>query len=91
MRTFPRALRDAGLASAVALVLGIPLVGLRVFPAGPEGLEVEGRWTALAIGVAAVFAGRLLLSFMRLPAAAAAALRAGTGAAAAGLDRKSVV
>ena len=87
MRTLPKALRDAGLASAVALVLGIPLVGLRVFPSGPEGLAVEGRWTVLAIGVAAVFAGRLALSVVRLPAAASAALRAGAGAAAAGFGR----
>ena len=88
-RGLPPALRDAGLAAFVALVLGVPLVGLRLAPAGPGGLEVDARWLALAIGVAAVFAGRLALSTLRPPPSAAAAVRSAAGAAGGRLRRFS--
>ncbi len=64
-RRLPAMLRDAGLGALVALILGIPLIGLRLSSAGAAGLEVQGRWQALAVGVAAVFAGRLLLALWR--------------------------
>ena len=84
-RPLPAALRESALAAVIAFLLGIPLIGLRVSPAA-GGLAVESRWTALAIGVAAVFAGRFLLSVLRVPRPAAAAL-APAGAAVAAFGR----
>ena len=58
------ALRDAGLAAFVALVLAIPLVGFRaVDTGGPLGLDT--RFDAVAIGVAVVFLGRLAIAIRR--------------------------
>jgi len=55
------ALRDAGLAALVALVLAIPLVGFQaVDTGGPLGLAMRFDW--VAAGVAAVFLGRLGLA-----------------------------
>jgi branched-chain amino acid transport system permease protein len=57
------ALRDAGLAAFVALVLAIPLVGFKaVDTGGPLGLEQ--RWDWVAGGVIVVFVGRLALSLL---------------------------
>jgi branched-chain amino acid transport system permease protein len=54
------ALRDAGLAAFVALVLAIPLVGFKaVDTGGPLGLEMRFDW--VAGGVIAVFLGRLAI------------------------------
>ncbi len=88
-RNLPALLRDAGLAALVALVLGIPLIGLRVFPSGPGAFAVESRWTALAIGVAAVFVGRIALSTLGWARPATAAFGAGAGRAGAVLRRFS--
>ena len=51
---------DALGAAFVALVLALPLVGLRTVD-DPQGLHIATRWDWVAIGVAAVFVGRLLL------------------------------
>ena len=59
---FPARLKDALAAAAVAFVLAVPLVGLHTVDQGGM-LGIETRWDWLAIGVAAVFAGRLLMSF----------------------------
>ena len=53
-------LRDAGWVAFVGLILGIPLVGLTTVDVGGR-LGVETRFGLLAVAVAAVFAGRLLL------------------------------
>ena len=57
------ALRDAGIAALVALGLFVPLVGLRtdVGTMG-GGLMLRTRWADVAILVALVFGGRLLLN-----------------------------
>ncbi len=54
-------LKDAGIAGAVALALALPLIGFRTVD-DPAGLGIETRFDWVAIGVAAVFVGRLLLS-----------------------------
>jgi branched-chain amino acid transport system permease protein len=56
--------RDAALAASVALVLAIPLVGLQTIEVN-AALSIRTRWDWVAIGVATVFAGRLLLRVAR--------------------------
>ncbi|HSK30383.1 MAG TPA: high-affinity branched-chain amino acid ABC transporter permease LivM, partial [Candidatus Limnocylindria bacterium] len=53
-------LREASLAALVALVLAVPIVGLRTVSAY-GGLAIESRWRWVAICVAAVFVGRILM------------------------------
>ena len=53
-------LKDAALAALVALVLAIPLVGLQTVEIN-TALTIRTRFAWVAVGVAAVFAGRLLL------------------------------
>ena len=57
-------LRDAGLSALVALGLFCVMIGLRLVPTD-NGLELIHRWRALAIVVAAVFVGRLLMLLWR--------------------------
>jgi branched-chain amino acid transport system permease protein len=54
------ALRDAGLSALVALGLFVALIGLHLVPTD-RGLTLVGRPWALAITVAVVFVGRLLI------------------------------
>ena len=54
------ALREAVAAAFVALVLSVPLAGLKTVQE-IGGLALETRWSWVAIAVAAVFVGRLLL------------------------------
>jgi len=58
------ALKEAGIAAFVALVLAVPLIGL-VTVQEPGGLVVRSRWPWVGIAVAGVFLGRLLLSLVR--------------------------
>ena len=53
-------LRDAGWVAFVALVLGIPLIGLTTVDAGGR-LEVATRFGMLALFVAVAFIGRIAL------------------------------
>jgi branched-chain amino acid transport system permease protein len=55
------AVKDAFLAALVALGLAAPLIGLKTVQAS-SGLILEHRWGVVAIGVVAVFLGRLLLN-----------------------------
>lgn len=55
------ALKDAGLAGFVALMLALPLVGFRTVEVG-TGLSLETRFDWVAYGVIAVFIGRLILN-----------------------------
>ena len=57
---WPKLLRDAGLAAAVALLLGIPLVGFQTIEIN-AALGIGTRFGWVAIGVAAVFVARLAL------------------------------
>ena len=52
--------KDAALAAMVALVLAVPLVGFQAVEVN-AALTIRTRFDWVAIGVAAVFAGRLLL------------------------------
>jgi branched-chain amino acid transport system permease protein len=54
------ALKDAGLAALVAFGLAAPMMGLRTVP-GQGGLTLVPRFDTVAMAVAAVFVGRLLL------------------------------
>lgn len=54
--------RDAAVAAAIALLLGIPMIGLTTVDQG-GALRVQTRWPWLAVFVAAVFCGRLLLRY----------------------------
>jgi branched-chain amino acid transport system permease protein len=58
---FPAALRDAFVAALIALGLATPIMGL-VTVQTRDGLAVEQHWDRVAIAVAIVFAGRLLLN-----------------------------
>ena len=60
---FLGALREAGLAAFVALVLAAPLVGFETVQ-GQSGLLLRSRWTWVAVAVAAVFVGRLALALL---------------------------
>jgi branched-chain amino acid transport system permease protein len=53
-------LTDAAVSALVALGLFVALIGLRLVPTD-NGLALQQRWGLLAVVVAAVFAGRLLL------------------------------
>ena len=57
-------LREAALTALVALILAVPMVGLRTVSA-PGGLAIETRWWWVAIGVAGVFFGRIGLILVR--------------------------
>jgi branched-chain amino acid transport system permease protein len=56
--------KDAALAATVALVLAIPLVGFQTVEVN-AAVAIQTRFDWVAIGVGAVFAGRLLLGMMR--------------------------
>ncbi|PPR36676.1 MAG: hypothetical protein CFH35_00690 [Alphaproteobacteria bacterium MarineAlpha9_Bin5] len=56
-------LKEAGLASLVALVLALPLIGFRTVGGG-DGLSFEFRWEALVVSVVIVFLGRSLVTAM---------------------------
>lgn len=56
-------LRDAGWIAFVALILGIPLIGFTTVDVGGK-LAVQTRFGLLAVAVAVVFAGRLLLRWL---------------------------
>jgi branched-chain amino acid transport system permease protein len=58
---WPARLKDAALAAAVAAALAFPLIGFRTVDAA-VGLGIETRFDWVALGVAAVFLGRLFLS-----------------------------
>jgi branched-chain amino acid transport system permease protein len=60
----PGALREAGLAAFVALLLAVPLVGFKLAD-GLRGLLIETRFDWVAWGVAAVFFGRLAMALGR--------------------------
>jgi branched-chain amino acid transport system permease protein len=64
-----KVLKDCVMASLVMLALAVPIIGLRTVPA-PQGLAIEPRWTYVAIAVAVVFVGRLLLNIWWLQRAA---------------------
>jgi len=55
-------LRDAGWVAFVALILGIPMIGLTTVDAGGR-LEVATRFGMLALFVAVAFAGRIVLRY----------------------------
>jgi len=59
--SLPNAVRDAAVAAAVALVLAGPIIGLRTESA-IGGLSLTQNWPTVAIIVAVVFFGRLLLN-----------------------------
>jgi branched-chain amino acid transport system permease protein len=61
---WPAALKECLAAAFVALVLFLPLVGMQTVR-GDAGLALNFRFGWVAIGVAAVFAGRLLLVALR--------------------------
>ena len=61
---WPAALKECLAAAFVALVLFLPLVGMQTVRA-EGGLGLNFRFGWVAIGVAAVFAGRLLLVALR--------------------------
>ncbi len=59
-------LKDAGLTAFVALILAIPLVGFETFDkSGSTSLGLRTRFGAVAIGVVAVFFGRLAMQVWR--------------------------
>jgi branched-chain amino acid transport system permease protein len=58
---FVEALRDAGVAALITLGLAAPMLGL-VTVTTPEGLKLDPHWPRVAIAVAIVFVGRLILN-----------------------------
>ena len=55
------ALKEAGLAAIAAFALALPLIGFRTIDS-ENGLTIQTRFGWVAAGVAAVFAGRLILA-----------------------------
>jgi branched-chain amino acid transport system permease protein len=62
------ALKEAAIAAFITLALAGPLIGLKTEPA-VGGLTLVQRWTPVAVAVAIVFVGRLLLRLFVWPAA----------------------
>ncbi len=60
-KRFSASLKDAVVAGVIALALFGPTIGLKTVTT-TGGLELAHRWGAVAIAVAVVFAGRLLLN-----------------------------
>ncbi|MBE2242677.1 MAG: high-affinity branched-chain amino acid ABC transporter permease LivM [Burkholderiaceae bacterium] len=58
-----RWLTDAGLASLIAFMLGIPFVGLTTVDVGGQ-LRVQTRWSWLLMGAAGVFVARLVVRWL---------------------------
>ena len=79
---WPATLKDAALAAFVALLLTVPLVGLRTVDR-PTGLEIEARPEEVIASIVLVFLGRLGLGLIRqgmaLPVLILALLCAGVG------------
>ena len=61
--TLPERLKDAGGVAFVALVLGIPMIGLTTVDGG-GALQVQTRWTALLGFIALSFIGRFLFAIV---------------------------
>ncbi len=61
---FAGALREAALTALVALLLAVPLIGLKLADT-LQGLRIETRWDWVAWGVGGVFVGRFLLALSR--------------------------
>ena len=55
-------LKDAGAAAFVALLVGVPMIGLTTGDVG-GALQIATRWPALAAFIAACFAGRFMLRY----------------------------
>ena len=58
-------LKDAVLAALVAVLLALPLVGLQTYDIGGGALGIRTHFDWVAIGGAAVFAGRLALRLLQ--------------------------
>lgn len=56
--------REAALTALVALILAVPMIGLRTVSA-PGGLDIETRWWWVTIAVVTVFCGRIGLILLR--------------------------
>ncbi|MEW6512605.1 MAG: high-affinity branched-chain amino acid ABC transporter permease LivM [Pseudomonadota bacterium] len=61
--TLPERLKDAAWIAFVALILGIPMIGLTTVDAGGK-LVVQTRWALLGYFIAASFCGRLVLRYV---------------------------
>lgn len=61
-RSMADIVKDAVIAALIALVLSGPLVGLVMVPGPTKALIVTQRWVPVAVIVAVVFVGRLLLN-----------------------------
>ena len=83
--TLQERLKDAGGVAFVALVLGLPMIGLTTVDAGGM-LEVKTRWAALGLFILLSFLGRLLFAALgdRLRARRHAKARLSKGAPATG-------
>jgi branched-chain amino acid transport system permease protein len=62
--SIPAALKEAGLTALVAFILALPMIGLHLGDI-PGGVTIVPRWDVVAIGVGAVFLGRLALALYR--------------------------
>jgi branched-chain amino acid transport system permease protein len=60
------AIKEAFLAALVTVVLAVPIIGMQTVDGGGGTLAINYRWTAVAIGVALVFVGRIYMAMARL-------------------------
>ena len=60
-------LKDALLAAVVAILLALPLVGLQTYDIGGGALGIRTHFDWVALGAAAVFAGRLAVRLLPRP------------------------
>lgn len=87
--TLSERLRDAGGVTFVALVLGIPMIGLHTVDIGGS-LEVRTRWAQLALFLVVAFFGRLVFSALGDRVRAGRMRRAQATSAAATQSRSSL-
>jgi branched-chain amino acid transport system permease protein len=81
---WPAALKDAGIAAVIALALSAPTIGFKTVIA-PGSLILQQRWGTVAIIVAVVFVGRLLLNLFVFSGAVQSAAASGLGDSFAGI------
>ncbi|OIR02406.1 leucine/isoleucine/valine transporter permease subunit [mine drainage metagenome] len=89
--TVAQRLKDAFSIAFIALLLGIPMIGLTTTDEGGIGLRVLTRWPSLALFVALCFAGRLVLQGVRQALARRRARRPAKAPAQAGTSRTLTV
>jgi len=84
-------LKDALLAAVVAILLALPLVGLQTYDIGGGALGIRTHFDWVALGAAAVFAGRLAWRCASCPVLSSVATDTGSRSSPSGAGRCGLV